>query len=151
MRQVVPQERWGTPKGLFQILHEEFDFTLDVCADAELAKCPRYFDLDANGLTEPWAPDRFWMNPPYANIEPWTKKAVQEVRGGAPVGAALLPVRTDLAWFHRDVLAAGAEVRFIKGRLKMGDGIPNAPMPQMIVVWRPTDREWAADVQREVT
>lgn len=85
------------------------------------------------------------MNPPYSEIEPWTKKAAT---CGALVVVGLLPVRTDLAWFHRDVLAAGAEVRFIRGRIRFegtaaGKG-HNAPFPSMIVVWRPVSAGWVA-------
>ena len=33
---------WGTPPELFARLHEEFSFTLDVCAHADNAKLDRY-------------------------------------------------------------------------------------------------------------
>lgn len=134
-RSIRPQDGWGTPRGLFQTLDEEFGFDLDVCATPDLAKCKAFYTPEQNGLTLPWD-GVCWMNPPYSEIEPWTKKAAS--CGAVVVG--LLPVRTDLAWFHRDVLAAGAEVRFIRGRIRFegtatGKG-HNAPFPSMIVVWR---------------
>jgi phage N-6-adenine-methyltransferase len=133
VRALRPQDRWNTPRGLFAELDAEFDFALDVAADAGNALCPLWFGAEENGLTKPWAPHICWMNPPYSLIEPWTKKAAAEARAGAVV-VGLLPVRTDLAWFHRDVLAEGAEVRFVRGRLKFSEG-GSAPFPSMVVVW----------------
>lgn len=138
-RSIRPQDRWGTPRGLFHMLSEEFGgFTVDVAADAANALCDRFYGEDDNGLSQSWMSERAWMNPPYSNIEPWTKKAAAEARDALIVG--LLPVRTDLMWFHRDVLATGAEIRFIQGRLQYVGGTnpergQNAPFPSMIVVW----------------
>lgn len=128
-----------TPDALFKQLHTEFGFTLDVAASIDNAKCERFFTEDDNGLAQPWAPEVCWLNPPYSSIEPWTVKAVAESRAGAVV-VGLLPVRTDLAWFHRDVMCADAEVRFLRGRLRFGrgNGLPmwaTAPHPSMVVVW----------------
>lgn len=139
-RAIRPQDGWGTPRGLFNELDAEFGFTLDVCATPDLAKCERFYTPEQNGLTMPWE-GSCWMNPPYSLIEPWTKKAVSSARAGATV-VGLLPVRTDLPWFQRDVIGTGAEIRFIAGRIRF-DGSPfgkghNAPFPSMIVVWRPT-------------
>ena len=47
----------------------------------------------------------------------------------------LLPARTDTKWFHEFVLNK-AEIRFIKGRLKFGDGNNSAPFPSMVVIYR---------------
>lgn len=125
-----------TPDGLFALLDEEFGFTVDVAAAPDNAKCERFYTEADNGLTQDWTGEVVWMNPPYSNIEPWTAKAVAESRAGAVV-VGLLPVRTDLLWFHRDVLDAGAEVRFCRGRVKFaGIGArANAPFPSMVVVW----------------
>lgn len=123
-----------TPESMFQELDEEFGFSVDVAADAGNAKCERFYDEQANGLTQDWTGEVVWMNPPYSNIEPWTKKAAD---GSASIVVGLLPVRTDLLWFHRDVLDAGAEVRFIRGRVRF-EGIgarANAPFPSMLVIW----------------
>ena len=47
----------------------------------------------------------------------------------------LLPARTDTRWFHDFIYGKGAEIRFIKGRLKFGGGTANAPFPSMVVVF----------------
>ena len=43
--------------------------------------------------------------------------------------------RTDTRWFHDYCLKAD-EIRFIKGRLKFGDAVFNAPFPSMVVIFR---------------
>jgi site-specific DNA-methyltransferase (adenine-specific) len=37
---------------LFAELDREFGFTLDACATADNAKCPRFFDRKADGLVQ---------------------------------------------------------------------------------------------------
>jgi site-specific DNA-methyltransferase (adenine-specific) len=97
--------------------------------------CPRFYTAEDDGLAQDWTDERCWMNPPYSALEAWTEKAARE----SALTVGLLPVRTDLAWFHDHVLAAGAEVRFIRGRLRFGHGEAplehNAPFASMVVVW----------------
>lgn len=133
-------EEWATPQGLFDALDDEFRFDLDVAASAANAKCARYFTEADNGLWQPWAPSRCWMNPPYGrSTVSWVRKAVLEAQSGALV-VGLLPARTDTAWFHDHVLEVGAEIRFVRGRVAF-DGpsrvVPRAPFPSLVVIWRP--------------
>jgi len=39
---------WATPQSLFDALHREFSFTLDVCATPTNAKCARYFTAECD-------------------------------------------------------------------------------------------------------
>lgn len=72
------------------------------------------------------------MNPPYGReIGKWVKKAAES---NATV-VCLLPARTDTKWFHEYILGK-AEIRFVKGRLKFGDGKNSAPFPSMVVIFR---------------
>jgi len=134
---------WRTPAELFDTLDAEFDFTLDPCADAENAKCVRFFTESDNGLAQSWQRQRVFMNPPYGReIYAWTRKAAEETEGSALV-VGLLPASTDLAWWHEDVVAHGAEVRYIRGRVRfLTDGPYRASgfFPSVIVVWRPRRR-----------
>jgi phage N-6-adenine-methyltransferase len=129
---------WETPPGLFAALHEEFGFTLDPCATAANAKCARFFTEEEDGLSRPWAGERVFMNPPYGReVYAWTRKAAQEARAGALV-VGLLPASTDLAWWHEDVLAEKAEVRYIRGRVRFLTGGPyraSGFFPSVIVIW----------------
>jgi site-specific DNA-methyltransferase (adenine-specific) len=129
---------WATPPEVFGPLDDEFGFTLDPCATAENAKCPRYFTELDNGLAQSWAGERVFMNPPYGReVYAWTRKAAQEAGNALVVG--LLPASTDLAWWHDDVLAAGAEVRYIRGRVRFLTGGPyraSGFFASVIAIWR---------------
>ncbi len=43
-------EEWPTPQWFFDLLNDEFHFTLDPCATPENAKCVRYFTKGEDGL-----------------------------------------------------------------------------------------------------
>lgn len=139
---------WATPPELFDPLDREFHFTLDACATAASAKCPRFytevigpgtFTPYLDGLAQSWAGERVWMNPPYGReIYAWTRKARDEARGGALV-VGLLPASCDLAWWHDDIVGH-AEVRYIRGRVRFLTGGPyraSGFFASVVVVWRP--------------
>ena len=126
-------DEWATPQDLFNTLHSEFNFNLDVCADLNNHKVPKYFDKDMNGLIQDWGTHTCWMNPPYGrDIIKWVKKAAISARGGAVV-VGLLPARTDTKWWGYVMQAS--ELRFIKGRLKFGNSKTAAPFPSVIAIW----------------
>ena len=130
---------WETPPEVFDPLDAEFHFTLDPCATPETAKCARYFTEADDGLAQSWAGEVVFMNPPYGReVRVWTAKAVAEVAQGTTV-VGLLPASTDLEWWHRDVVATGAEVRYIRGRVRFlqGERWVSGMFPSVIVVWRP--------------
>lgn len=125
---------WPTPQALFDELHTEFGFTLDVCALPENAKCGRYFTPEIDGLKQSWV-GQCWMNPPYGRtIGKWVRKAYEAASQGATV-VCLLPARTDTAWWHEFVIKAD-DIRFIRGRLRFGTAESGAPFPSVIVVFR---------------
>jgi len=130
---------WSTPPEVFDPLNEEFGFTVDVCANAENAKCSWFFDIEQDGLAQDWAGETCWMNPPYGRaIKLWMKKAYEESLRGATV-VCLVPARTDTAWWWD--YAMKGEIRFIRGRVRFLDGQKanpqshNAPFPCAVVVF----------------
>ena len=126
---------WSTPQWLFDALEKEFGFTIDVCANAENAKCKRYFTEDDNALMKDWGPEVCWMNPPYGTeIEKFMAKAHGASLSGATV-VCLVPSRTDTKWWHK--YAMKHEIRFLRGRLKFGNATDAAPFPSALVVMRP--------------
>jgi phage N-6-adenine-methyltransferase len=128
-------DQWATPRAFFEAWDAVYRFDLDVCADAENAKCRRYFSVHDDGLSQNWTPHRCWMNPPYGReIGKWMRKAYEESRKGALV-VCLVPARTDTAWWH-DYAAKGA-VTFVRGRLKFGNARSGAPFPSAVVVFLP--------------
>lgn len=130
---------WATPWATFRQLDAEFGFTLDACAQAWNAKCPRYFSPEQDGLAQEWGREVVFCNPPYGRGVTgwWLSKAWEASRAGATV-VLLIPARTDTAWWHD--YAAKGEVRFLRGRLKFerpdGSG-DSAPFPSAVVVFRP--------------
>lgn len=129
---------WRTPPHVFAELNREFRFTLDPCCTRDSALCPRYYTAEVDGLSQQWAPERVYMNPPYGRtIAAWMQKAYGESQAGALV-VCLVPARTDTAWWHD--YAAKGEVRFLRGRLKFGGDRArghDAPFPVAVVVFRP--------------
>lgn len=124
---------WSTPQDFFDSINSEFNFDLDVCADATNAKCVEYFTKEENGLVQNWDNRHVWCNPPYGReISEWVKKA-SEARGGVVV--MLIPARTDTRYFHQYIYHK-AEIRFLKGRLKFGGSKNSAPFPSMLVIFR---------------
>lgn len=127
---------WETPQYLFDKLNEKFNFTLDVCATKENAKCKRYFSKKDDALNKSWSEENCWMNPPYGReIRKWIEKAYNEVIfNKAKIVVALLPARTDTKWFHNFIYNK-AEIWFLKGRLRFGNSKNSAPFPSMIVIF----------------
>ena len=129
---------WGTPTKVYAPLHDEFGFTLDPCATGDNAKCELYYTPEIDGLAQPWAPHRVFMNPPYGKeIAQWMAKAVAE----KTLVVALVPARTDTRWWHTYVLPHAAEVRFRLGRIRFEGGKSAAPFPSAIVVYRAPDAQ----------
>ena len=129
-------DEWGTPPEVFGPLHEEFGFTLDVCATDDNAKCERYFTKADDGLAKLWT-GVVWMNPPYSEVARWVAKAADTARGGSTV-VCLVRSSTDTAWWHE--FAPHAEVRHIRGRIRFtgGNGATNAaPFPSALLIFRP--------------
>lgn len=128
-------DRWGTPQGFFDKLAREFDFSIDVCALPDNAKCDRYFTPEQDGLSQQWS-GVCWMNPPYGRtIGAWMAKAYKASREGATV-VCLVPARTDTEWWHLYAMKA-SEIRYVRGRLKFGGSEKDAPFPSAVVIFRP--------------
>ena len=126
---------WATPQSFFDALNREFSFTLDPCSTHENAKCENHFTKDDDGLSQNWGGHRVFCNPPYGKELPkWVKKCYEESQKGALV-VMLIPARTDTSYFH-DYVYHKAEIRFVRGRLKFGEGKNSAPFPSMVVVYK---------------
>lgn len=130
------KDDWQTPKWLFEILNEHFEFEADVCANHENALCDIYFTEENSCLDKTWKSINF-MNPPYSkSMIKFIEKAHDEWMNNNCTTVALVPSRTDTRWFHNFVYNK-ADIVFIKGRLKFEgtDKLGSAPFPSMIAVW----------------
>lgn len=145
-------DNWSTPQEFFDALDQEFTFQLDAAATKANAKCDLFFGPDAgepysDALAYDWnigyPPWAVYLNPPYSMIGAFIGKAAIEALKGCTV-VCLVPSRTDTKWWHVWVWnekthrpRPGVEVRFVKGRLKFGDGKNSAPFPSAVIVFRP--------------
>lgn len=121
---------WSTPQDLFDKLDAEYHFQTDVCAMPFNAKCKHYYTPEQDGLAQEWT-GVCWCNPPYGRgIGKWVQKAVES----NALTVMLLPARTDTKWFHNLVLPH-AQITFLRGRIKFGGCVGDAPFPSMICVF----------------
>ncbi len=92
------------------------EFTMDLAASRDNAVCADWYDEEANSLIQPWNLGGWnWCNPPYANIEPWVKKAMLESLKGAQT-AMLVPASVGANWWTEWV-EPYAYQSFLNGRL----------------------------------
>lgn len=138
-------DTWTTPRSFFNELDKEFKFGLDAAALQSSTLVPaNWYGPDhpeperRDALKRSWLNDSYgkpvWLNPPYGRaIKDFMAKAHSEAGLGATI-VALVPARTDTNWWWDSVIMH--EVRFIKGRLKFGDGKNSAPFPSAIVVMK---------------
>lgn len=129
---------WATPDDLFERLYDEFDFYMDIAANASNTKLSKFTDdlFNFDFTTIPRG-SSLWLNPPYGRE---AKQFIAKAYALAGIGftvVCLLPARTDTVWFHDIVLYGKAEVRFLKGRLKFKDAPFPAPFPSMLAIFRP--------------
>ena len=133
-------DEWPTPQAFFEQLDREFRFTLDPCASVRNAKCRFYFTKAKDGLKQDWGRHRVFCNPPYGSqMRDWACKCFEASRCGASV-VLLAHARTDTRWFHDWVYGKANELRFVRGRLKFGDGRQSAPFPSLVAIFRPTSK-----------
>ena len=129
-------DEWTTPQDFFDKLNQEFHFDLDPCADETNHKCKKYFNKEQNGLLQNWGGHKVFCNPPYGkDIGQWVAKSYYEAIKPDTIIVMLIPARTDTKYFH-DYILNRSEIRFVKGRLKFGDGKNSAPFPSMVVIFR---------------
>lgn len=128
---------WSTPQAFFDQLDSEFKFTLDPCSNGKNNKCDLFFTEAENGLLQDWRGHTVFMNPPYGRgIKNWIEKAHKEGLKPNTTVVALIPARTDTKCWHEWIFDTGAEIRFIKGRLKFGDAKDSAPFPSAVIVFK---------------
>lgn len=114
-------------------------FSFDFAADASNAQAPHWWGVDFDSLKqspETWfaaaAGGWAWLNPPFADIEPWARRCWQLKQAGGRV-AFLVPAGVGANWFKRYVHGK-ALVLFLNGRLAFIDGKPKELYPKDCVL-----------------
>ena len=148
-------DEWETPQHIFNALHEEFNFTYDLAANHNNAKCENYFTKEDNALVQNWTAvgRRGWLNPHYSRqLCKQVQQQAAEERLSGFLTVALLPARTDTKMFHRYIYdkdkwmpREGIEIRLLAGRLKFSGCKNSAPFPSMVVVYSPQKAFFSED------
>ena len=128
---------WATPKHLLESIVEEFGvIDLDPCATPTNTVSERFYTVEDDGLKKCWDARFVYVNPPYGRgLIHWTTKAVQSIENDdAQLIVMLLPSRTETRWFWVLLESELCEIRFIKGRLKYGDGKKDAPFGSCLAI-----------------
>ncbi len=110
------KDNWETPDYFFNLINEEFKFTLDPCATKQNTKCKNFYSQEDNGLKKDWKGARVFVNPPFSNIGKWVKKCYEEGIKENTVVVLIIPSRTDTKYWHDYVMKAN-EIWFCKGRV----------------------------------
>lgn len=119
----------ATTVEVFGPLHERYEFTIDVAAAVHNTKLPLFYDRLSDGLSQSWACERVWCNPPYSDIRPWVEKAWAEMRRAPELPAELIVMllpanRTEQGWWQDLVEPAlrdrhpAFRVEFLRGRIR---------------------------------
>lgn len=130
-------DKWATPPHIIHdVIAKYGPIDLDPAADEGNAVAPRFYDIEMNGLEQPWNANLVFVNPPYGRVLlDWTKKALEEYDSGRSKKIVMLyPSRTCTRWFHLLYERTDVTIRFIKGRLKYGDGSSPAPFPSILII-----------------
>lgn len=110
---------YSTPAKLFSLMNDEFNFTLDVCANSENNKCKNYFTEEDDGLKQDWK-GVCWMNPPFnKELKKWVIKARDESKKHNSIICCLVPFRGNTVWFKN--VCMDSEIRFIIGEVNFND------------------------------
>ncbi len=146
---------WYTPGKIIERVEGVFgEIDLDPCSNSSeraTANVPAgaYWTKDDNGLAQPWH-GKVYMNPPYGDeIPAWVERLVNAYTAGEIIeGIALLPARTDTAWFQP---LFDYPICFVRGRLKFSGAENSAPFPSAVVYVGPDValfEDWFHDIGR---
>ncbi|MGL4711997.1 MAG: phage N-6-adenine-methyltransferase, partial [Shewanella sp.] len=121
-------DQWQTPPALYWGIFAKFGpFILDLFSDGDNAKCPRYYTVEDNALTQDWAKDlaggKAYANPPDSRASYEDKQAITGMRNiiaksieerdkGAQF-VYLIKSATSEVWWPEDA----DHVCFIRGRI----------------------------------
>jgi len=130
---------WYTPRHIIDRVARVFGaIDLDPCSNShEAPNVPalHHFTAADDGLAQIWH-GRVYMNPPYGDeIPAWVERLIRAYQESEIAEAiALLPARTDTAWFQPLYDYA---LCFVRGRLRFSNSENSAPFPSVVAYLGP--------------
>lgn len=115
------KQDYGTPPELLEAVKCRLcigGFHRDLAASQDNAVAPLYYDKAENALIQPWDSEDGWnwLNPEYADIEPWVRRAYEQVEEEDGRTAVLIPASVGSYWW-RDWVHEKCHVLFLSPRL----------------------------------
>jgi len=146
------KQNYVTPQAFLEAVKRQLgikEFKWDLAADASNTAAGLWYEhgsLAAN-WTFPFQPSQpvqgwCWLNPPFANIEPWAKKCWEESRKGCHI-AFLVPASVGSDWCRDWVDRKATIVYFLNGRIPFIPDKPKWGYPKdcMLALYQP-DRHY---------
>lgn len=122
------KQDYGTPPEFLAAVKARLgiaEFAIDLAANEANACASVFYTEDMNALVQAWNcwAGWCWLNPPFAQINPWVKKAYRESRKGARI-AMLVPAGVGANWWKQWVHAKAC-VLLLNGRITfVGETMP---------------------------
>jgi phage N-6-adenine-methyltransferase len=128
-----------TPDWLYEKFNREFHFTCDAAATVKNRKHKNYFTKQQNALDQEWR-GVIWLNPPWAEIGPFIKKAYEAAQADATV-VCLVPLWTTEKWFLE--YAVHGHIRILSDRVAFVGYDQKAPQCLCAIVFTKGSRRRA--------
>lgn len=141
---------WFTPPEIIEATIQVLgSIDLDPCSNSKeepVVPAASHYTIKDDGLSQPWA-GRVFLNPPYGReIGMWVERLTRGYEAGTITEAiALLPARTDTAWFQS---LKEYPRCFLHGRLRFSGHDTGAPFPS-VVFYLGRDRSLFAKIFEE--
>ncbi|MEK6935266.1 MAG: DNA N-6-adenine-methyltransferase [Nanoarchaeota archaeon] len=110
----ISQEH-GTPDVIFFPLHNEFNFTIDLCASKENALLPKYYTKGDDLFTKEIKETGF-ANIEFVRAKKFAKYFYEQSQKFGSTIVMLCTVKSNTNWW-RDYVMKAREVRFINGKV----------------------------------
>jgi hypothetical protein len=144
--QSAPNDDVATPDDLFSVLDDMFHFTFD--------PCPLHGGDPASGvpdgLATRWGTSNF-VNPPYSNIAPWLRKALDERDRYGASSVFLIPAQMHTSYWTSYVWPQASELIFIENRLRFKNYRRTFPSPMVCVVYRARADDTASTIANRLS
>lgn len=118
----IVRDLWSTPSEVVEWMESEYgDYDIDAAASKENAVCEKFYSKETNCLKRWWGSNKhIWLNPPYSNITPFVKKAIEQMERNNQIDI-LLPCDTSTGWFY-EAQQKAAEIIWITGEVYQEEG-----------------------------